>query len=87
VEVRDLNGTGTNFDRATVKINVQSVNQNKTRFIMPSFANATIRIPENSKDEDHLVLVLKAEDTDHVNDNAPVISGFFLTVGVVVLER
>jgi hypothetical protein len=54
---------------------------------MPSFANATIRIPENSKDEDHLVLVLKAEDTDHVNDNAPVISGFFLTVGVVVLER
>lgn len=64
VEVRDLNGTGTNFDRATVKIHVQSVNQNKPRFIVPSLANATIHIPENSKDEDHLVLVLKAEDDD-----------------------
>lgn len=71
VEVRDLNGTGTNFDRATVKINVQSVNQNKPRFIVPSLANATIRIPENSKDEDHLVLVLKAEDTD-AGDNGRV---------------
>lgn len=64
MEVRDLNGTGTNFDRATVKIHVQSVNQNKPRFIVPSLANATIHIPENSKDEDHLVLVLKAEDDD-----------------------
>ncbi|KAI9552006.1 hypothetical protein GHT06_022343 [Daphnia sinensis] len=64
VEVRDLNGTGTNFDRATVKIHVQSVNQNKPRFIVPSLANATIHIPENSKDEDHLVLVLKADDDD-----------------------
>ncbi|XP_057377761.1 cadherin-87A-like [Daphnia carinata] len=69
VEVRDLNGTGTNFDRATVKIHVQSVNQNKPRFIVPSLSNATIRIPENSKDEDHLVLVLKAEDADP-GDNA-----------------
>lgn len=64
VEVRDLNGTGTNFDRATVTINVQSVNQNKPKFIVPSLSNATIRVPENAKDEDHLVLVLKAEDAD-----------------------
>lgn len=64
MEVRDLNGTGTNHDRATVTINVQSVNQNKPRFIVPSLSNATIRIPENSKDENHLVLVLRADDAD-----------------------
>ena len=71
VEVRDLNGTGTNFDRATVTINIQSVNQNKPRFIVPSLSNATIRVPENAEDEDHLVLVLKADDAD-IDDNGRV---------------
>ncbi len=64
VEVRDLNGTGTQFDRATVTITVQSVNQNKPKFIVPSVANASVRVPENAKEENYLVLVLKAEDED-----------------------
>ena len=34
VEVRDLNGTGTQYDRATVTITVQSVNQHKPRSVL-----------------------------------------------------
>ena len=83
-EVRDLNGTGTNYDRATVTINVQSVNQHKPRFIVPSLSNATIRIPENSKDDDHLVLVLKAEDADP-GDNGRV--SYHIRVGEQLVEE
>ena len=64
VEVRDLNGTGTQYDRANVAINVQSVNQHKPKFNIPSVSNATVRVPENAKDDDYLVLLLKAEDAD-----------------------
>jgi len=62
--VRDLNGTGSQFDRATVTITVQSVNQHKPKFTVPSVTNATVRVPENAADESLLVLVLKAEDAD-----------------------
>ena len=62
--MRDLNGTGSQFDRATVTITVQSVNQHKPKFTVPSLTNATVRVPENAADESFLVLVLKAEDAD-----------------------
>ena len=64
VQVRDLNGTGANSDRATVTITVQSVNQHKPKFSVPSAANATVRVPENAAVESYPVLVLKAEDAD-----------------------
>jgi Cadherin domain len=64
VEVRDLNGTGTNSDRATVTILVQSVNQHKPKFSVPSVTNATVRVPENAEVDSYLVLTLKAEDVD-----------------------
>ena len=59
-----MNGTGSQFDRATVTITVQSVNQHKPKFTVPSLTNATVRVPENAADESFLVLVLKAEDAD-----------------------
>ena len=64
IEVRDLNGTGTNLDRASVLITVQSVNQHKPRFLVPSAMNATVRVPENAREETYLVLTLKADDAD-----------------------
>ena len=63
-QVRDLNGTGTQFDRATVTITVQSVNQHKPKFTVPSVSNATVRVAENAEEEAFLVLVLQAEDDD-----------------------
>lgn len=64
VEVKDLNGTSAQYDRATVAITVQSVNQHKPKFSVPSVTNATVRVPENAKEDDYLVLILRADDED-----------------------
>lgn len=65
VEARDGAGNGNLFDRATLKVHVQNVNDHKPEFVMPYLPNATVEVMENDAEKDFLVLTVKATDKDN----------------------
>ncbi|XP_055623372.1 cadherin-87A [Toxorhynchites rutilus septentrionalis] len=64
IEARDGLGSGPHSDKATIMIEVQSINQHRPVFVMPALYNATVEIPENLAMTDYLVMTVKATDND-----------------------